>query len=237
MPKVLFPLAGAPLLSYSLEALAANDVKQVFLVCISHAEQIQAYLLASGWGERLNIEVVTSQVCTSAGDVMRELDTMGKIESDPFVLMHGDCVSNLDLLPAIEKHKKRRKQSTENIMTTLFRKTGKHARTRCLQDDLVVGIDSQTDQICFYSDDPGDAMLSVPAAMLAEHECLTLHDDLQDCHVDICSPQVLWRFQRELRLPGAPERVCGVRSGQLGSGAAPVRGGHFRGFSLLREGT
>ena len=30
--------------------------------------------------------------------------------------------------------------------------------------------------------------------MLSEHESMTLRSDLLDCHVDICSPEVLWRF-------------------------------------------
>ena len=30
--------------------------------------------------------------------------------------------------------------------------------------------------------------------VLSEHESMTLHSDLLDCHVDICSPEVLWRF-------------------------------------------
>lgn len=29
---------------------------------------------------------------------------------------------------------------------------------------------------------------------MCEHDSLTLHTDLLDCHVDICSPEVLWQF-------------------------------------------
>ena len=57
-----------------------------------------------------------------AGDVMRELDRQGVIESDPFILISGDVVSNVDLSPFIAAHKARRKQRAENIMTMLFRR-------------------------------------------------------------------------------------------------------------------
>jgi len=30
---------------------------------------------------------------------------------------------------------------------------------------------------------------------MAEHESISLHNDLLDCHVDLCSPKVLLRFQ------------------------------------------
>jgi len=39
---------------------------------------------------------------------MRELDRLGLVESDPFVLLSGDVVSNIDLRPAIEGHKARK---------------------------------------------------------------------------------------------------------------------------------
>jgi NDP-sugar pyrophosphorylase family protein len=48
VPKVLFPLGNAPMLSYSLEFLASNDVKQVFIFCINHPEQIRKYVESSG---------------------------------------------------------------------------------------------------------------------------------------------------------------------------------------------
>ena len=43
----------------------------------------------------------------------------------------------------------------------------------------------------FFSDDASDATLRLPQLMLQEHEALTLHSDLLDCHVDICSPEVV----------------------------------------------
>ena len=133
---MLFPLGDAPMIAYTLEMLASNDVKQVhtltyvdhtrtpamlgpdtlrvtclsrhltrasiddptyslysqvYLFCISHPEKVKAYIKESGWAaqfERVggSLEILSSSVCTSAGDVMRELDQLGLIER---------CVSSL----------------------------------------------------------------------------------------------------------------------------------------------
>ena len=49
--------------------------------------------------------------------------------------------------------------------------------------------------------------------VLSEHESMTLRSDLLDCHVDICSPEVLWRFSEnfdylELRKGFLASEVC-----------------------------
>lgn len=48
LPKVLCPLGNAPMLSYALESLAANDVKEVFVFCIAHADLISNFIDKSG---------------------------------------------------------------------------------------------------------------------------------------------------------------------------------------------
>lgn len=55
------------------------------------------------WPE-LAITVVISEGCRSFGDVMRDLDTKALIRSD-FILLTGNIVGNLQLLPALEAHK------------------------------------------------------------------------------------------------------------------------------------
>lgn len=43
------------------------------------------------------VRIERSNACTSAGDALRELDGKGVVQSDPFVLVSGDVVSNMDL--------------------------------------------------------------------------------------------------------------------------------------------
>lgn len=68
---------------------------------LQRKQKVQEYLKESGWDSRVSIECIGSSA-TSAGDAMRELDQMGVIESDPFILISGDVVSNVDLKPYIQ---------------------------------------------------------------------------------------------------------------------------------------
>ena len=55
---------------------------------------------------------------------LRELDRRNVIKSDPFILMQGDVVTNVDLHEAMEGHKLRRKKDNTAIMTVLLQEVG-----------------------------------------------------------------------------------------------------------------
>ena len=130
-PKVLLPLVNIPMLEYTLEFLASSGVDEVFVFCVSNAEQVGQYLEQSKWmlaensdkaslaGEGPTVQIVTSTACTSAGDALREIDNSGVITSDPFVLISGDVISNIDLQAVIRTHEQRRKQN--GIMTMVLK--------------------------------------------------------------------------------------------------------------------
>lgn len=71
-------------------------------------------------------------------------------------------MSNIDLSSTIQEHKARRKQRAENIMTMLFKKVGRSARTRPLHDDLVVGIDDATNQILYFHNNIDESAIKLP---------------------------------------------------------------------------
>jgi translation initiation factor eIF-2B subunit epsilon len=50
------------------------------------------------------ITVMVSETCRSLGDAMRDLDAKAVIRSD-FILVSGDMVANLNLLPILEHHR------------------------------------------------------------------------------------------------------------------------------------
>lgn len=47
--KVLLPLVNVPMIEYTLEWLASQDVDEIFVFCCAHAEQVGAYLRGSRW--------------------------------------------------------------------------------------------------------------------------------------------------------------------------------------------
>lgn len=100
-PKVLLPLVNVPMLEYTIEFLAQNGVEELFMVCVWHADFIQRYVNNSKWPSTITVRCINSASCLSAGDALRELDSLGLIRSDPFILISGDVISNMDLKKAI----------------------------------------------------------------------------------------------------------------------------------------
>lgn len=131
---------------------------------------------------------------TSAGDALREVDNMGAVRSDPFILTTGDVVSNMNLRDVVEQHKRRRREDKNSIMTMVFKTAPAHHRTRALADDLVVTLDSDTGQLLSYESDVGKSSLQLPADTLTEHPRVACRYDLLDTHIDVCSPEVLIHF-------------------------------------------
>lgn len=49
------------------------------------------------------MRIITSNNCLSAGDALRDIDQRGVVRSDPFILVSGDVVSNIDLKSVIKQ--------------------------------------------------------------------------------------------------------------------------------------
>jgi translation initiation factor eIF-2B subunit epsilon len=211
-PPVLSPLNNVTLLDYALDFLAGSGVAQLFVVCRS--DQVAKYLdspTASYHTPRMQITVIQDANLSNAGDALRELDRRDLIQSDPFILMFGDTVTNVDLSVAIATHKARHKKDPTAIMTICLKPVGAseiqegaqgtcvhHSSIRACTEDLVVGIDAQQDnRILLYDDHPTSATVALPCSFFSAHSEVDVHFDLMDCGIDLCSPDVLARFQDE----------------------------------------
>ncbi|KAK4685960.1 translation initiation factor eIF-2B subunit epsilon, partial [Tremellales sp. Uapishka_1] len=117
-PRILLPLCSTPLLSWTLESLSLSKVKQVFIFCGVHADKIREYIADTPFRSILDIQCFASQTAMSAGDALRELDSMNVLNPEkPFILVHSPLISNYDLSKMIEAHQQRREKSSECIMT------------------------------------------------------------------------------------------------------------------------
>ncbi|CAM9472599.1 unnamed protein product [Ectocarpus sp. 13 AM-2016] len=179
------------MIDYTMEFLARNDVKEVFVFCVSHAKQLEDYLQSSTWAAHMEVRIITSNNCLSAGDALRDIDQRGVVRSDPFVLVSGDVVSNLDLKSVIKQHKETKKADPLTLMTMCFKEVGAVSSARPILDSLVVGMSKATQQIVLFQNNMEEACLDVNPIFLEEHGELQLRSDLLDCHVDVCSPEVL----------------------------------------------
>lgn len=69
-------------------------------------------------------------------------------------------------------------------------------QTRLGNDEIVMAIDPETKELLYYEDktDHSHQFISLDKMLLVDNPSLCLHNDKQDCYIDICSPDVLSLF-------------------------------------------
>lgn len=183
----LLPIVNRPLLDYTLHCLSSAHVQEVILFCTSHADQLKEFIRGKCWG-RMVVNIVISDGCRSLGDAMRDLDGKALIRGD-FILLTGNLIGNLKLLPAIEKHKKIQKSDKGIAMTLIYKECGKKSRTE--DDDIFLAINKNTNQLllhqrCSYNNNK----INIDVETLLSHKTLDIRCDLLDTRVCICSLSV-----------------------------------------------
>lgn len=164
------------------------------MFCVWHAEMLQEYIESKPWPPSIEVTCLSSSSCLSAGDALREIDAMGIVRSDPFVLINGDVVSNMNLAEAISFHKEKKKIDNNAVMTVALKAVQKNASVVPVLDDLVVAMDRDSNQILMFDNDVTSKTVRIPLEVMADHPGVDLRTDLLDCHVDICSPEFLLQF-------------------------------------------
>ncbi|VFQ70966.1 unnamed protein product [Cuscuta campestris] len=199
-PKVLLPLVNVPMIDYTLAWLESAGVEEVFVFCCAHSKQVINYLKESKWLNQPNFYVMTieSHNAVSAGDALRMIYDRHVIRGD-FVLVSGDTVSNMPLNEAVKEHKERKKKDSNAIMTMVIQRSKPSPVTRQSRlgtDELFMAIEPGTKQLLYYEDKAENRKGSIclDKAFLADNLTITVHNDKQDCYIDICSPEVLSLF-------------------------------------------
>jgi translation initiation factor eIF-2B subunit epsilon len=207
-PKVLLPLVNIPMINYTIEFLASNGVEEIIIFSVWLGNVIEEYISSSKWisslSSSLSIRCITSSNCQSAGDALRELDSLGIVRSDPFILISGDVISNMNLKKAIDFHKMKRKQDANNIMTCTFKRISSStspspspSSSKSLFDDLILGLHPTSNQILFYEDLLTKNDISFSFELLSSNNCNEITfstNNLVDCNIDICSQELLLQF-------------------------------------------
>ncbi|PIN21051.1 Translation initiation factor 2B, epsilon subunit (eIF-2Bepsilon/GCD6) [Handroanthus impetiginosus] len=199
-PKVLLPLVNAPMIDYTLAWLESAGVDEVFVFCCAHSKQVIDYLENSKWFGQPNFSVTTieSYNSTSAGDALRLIYEKHVIRGD-FILVTGDTVSNMPLTQALKEHKERRRKDSNAVMTMVIKQSKSSPIThqsRLGTEELFMAIDPETKQLLYYEDKAAalKGTISLDKALLMDNSSISLHNDKQDCYIDICSPEVLSLF-------------------------------------------
>ncbi|KAJ7973419.1 Translation initiation factor eIF-2B subunit epsilon [Quillaja saponaria] len=199
-PKVLLPLVNVPMINYTLAWLESAGVEEVFVFCCAHSKQVIDYLEKSEWLSQPNFTVtmIESHNSVSAGDALRLIYERNVIHGD-FVLISGDTVSNMSLTQALKEHKDRRKKDSNAVMTMVIKRSKPSPiahQSRLGTDELFVAIDPTTKQLLYYEDkiDYSKGTIYLDKSLLTNNSSVSLHNDKQDCYIDICSPEVLSLF-------------------------------------------
>jgi translation initiation factor eIF-2B subunit epsilon len=127
---------------------------------------------------------------------MRDLDGKHLITGD-FIVVSGDVISNLPIEGALAQHRKRRETDKNAIMTMVLREAGLNHRTKSSSVSPVFVIDPTKDRCLHYeeidrhADDGQPARLNIDAEIIMSHLELDVRQDLIDCSIDICTPEVL----------------------------------------------
>jgi translation initiation factor eIF-2B subunit epsilon len=202
-PKVLCPLNNVTLLDYAMDFLAGNGVEEVYVVCTNDALE-KDLAENQAWQGRLEVTCIKDTSLTNAGDALRELYKRNVVQSDPFLLLFGDVVTNMDLTKAMEDHKIRHQNDSAAIMTLVLKETGGSAYSsiQSAASDLVVGLDTSTggdtnQRVLLYDNQASASEVRLPCSFLRAHAGVAVRTDLMDTGVGICSPDVLGRFEDE----------------------------------------
>lgn len=200
-PRCLLPLANVPLIEYTLEFLAKAGVDEVYLMCCSHADQIQEYIENSKWNlpwAPFKIQTIMTLESRSVGDAMRDLDNRGLITGD-FLLVSGDVVTNIQFDKVMEVHKARKALDRDHIATMVLTQASALHRTRSHAEPASFILDKNTNRCVYYQDiPPADgkkSAIQIDPELLEDVDEFVIRNDLIDCHVDICSPHVPAIFQ------------------------------------------
>lgn len=166
-------------------------VRRVDLVRLTQSLSASKWRSPSSPFTRLNFLKSTS---TSVGDVMRDLDGKHLITGD-FIVVSGDVISNMPIEGALAKHRARREKDKNAIMTMILREAGRNHRTKSTSVSPVFVVDPTKDRCLHYEEidhhSSESSRLNIDSEIILSHRELDVRQDLIDCNIDICTPDVL----------------------------------------------
>lgn len=129
---------------------------------------------------------------------MRDLHEKHLMNGD-FLLVNGDVIGNIPLEQALIEHRARRERNRNAIMTMILREVGESNRVRKSADAPLFVIDPTKDRCLHYEELPYHSHdgydlpsnLEIDPELLDAHAEIDVRNDLYDCRIDICTPEVL----------------------------------------------
>ncbi|XP_075972904.1 translation initiation factor eIF2B subunit epsilon-like [Anticarsia gemmatalis] len=196
-PMGLLPVAGVPLIDYTLESLAQGGVGETILFCCQDGQKIKDYIrngiaAKSIWSITMDVQVMMSDTCQTMGDVMREIDAAGLIRGY-FVLLGVNTVSNIHFASLLEQHKQICKKDKGAAMTLVYKKVAWEHPLISSDKPIFLAADGRSQKVLIhqkYKPKSAEKTISLPLEIVLSHSEVKLHHNLVDANIALCSPSV-----------------------------------------------
>ncbi|XP_003690567.2 translation initiation factor eIF-2B subunit epsilon [Apis florea] len=208
-PRILMPIIDIPLLDYLVETLIKSRVQELFLYCSKYVDLIKKYIKYKNWS-KISISLIVSDVCTSLGDALRDIDTKGSIRSN-FILIRGDAFINANLTNLLINHCTKLKEDKGATMTMVLRNIGCINQSFLKQETCLIVSDKNSKKILHYNKLRNDEKkVKLELNWFLNHSEIEINTCFLDTHVYLCSPSVLPLFSDNFDFQTMEDFIRGV---------------------------
>ncbi|EDW62397.1 translation initiation factor eIF2B subunit epsilon [Drosophila virilis] len=195
----LLPLVNVSMLDYALIALNRSGVEEVFVYASLYLQDIRDHIKRgiaayASWSFKMTVHVIGGEGCRCFGDAMRDLDAKALIRGN-FILLGADTVTNADLRPVLEQHKRTAKFDKGTAATLVFKECASGAERT--GNELLIAVDKQNTRLVYHQRlraNHKESRYHIPLDVFLSNSCVTLHHNLLDPQIAIGSPSMLSLF-------------------------------------------
>lgn len=101
MPKCLIPVNNRPILEHIIDRLKEINIKDIIISIDYLGEKIKEYF---GDGSKFGVKITYIENDQPSGTATPLLDAKNILNKNPFLLIHGDVLANVDLVDMINFH-------------------------------------------------------------------------------------------------------------------------------------
>lgn len=116
IPKSLIPVRGKPILEYQIETLRNADVRNIILAIGHLGEKIKEHF---GNGTKLGVKITYSEESKPLGTAGALANCFQLLENNPFLVIHGDSLIDIDLTEPIRFHDNLKKVVATLVLSTV----------------------------------------------------------------------------------------------------------------------
>lgn len=116
MPKGLFPVGGKPILEHIIELVSKNGIREVILSTGHLGEKIEEYFAD---GSKLGVKITYLKEKKSLGTGGALVSAKKLIKSNPFLVIHGDILIDVNLSDILAFHQENESLATIALTTVI----------------------------------------------------------------------------------------------------------------------